>query len=194
MRQIEKSVVEHDLRQSDTARKSCTGRRSEFQGSCVLAITHGDQSVFSGSLIVVPNGKVSPLGHGRTWCHAFRTDTAKVAANSFLQPASRLIPPSVARLVRMNSAGGKADDKGGNRMLHQLPPRGVEKAIEGRTRQAPMSGRIVHAIRIHFGGLSDQSIIIWPNRLPDVPCARLLNSQKNWMTAGRDDIVMLTTD
>ena len=57
-----------------------------------------------------------------------------------------------------------------------------------------MSGRIVHAIRIHFGGLSDQSIIIWPNRLPDVPCARLLNSRKNWMTAGRDDIVMLTTD
>ena len=57
-----------------------------------------------------------------------------------------------------------------------------------------MTGRVVHAIRIHFGGLSDQSIIIWPNRLPDVPCARLLNSRKNWMTAGRDDIVMLTTD
>ncbi len=57
-----------------------------------------------------------------------------------------------------------------------------------------MTGRIVHAIRIHFGGLSDQSIIIWPKRLPDVPCARLLNSRKNWMTAGRDDIVMLTVD
>ena len=57
-----------------------------------------------------------------------------------------------------------------------------------------MTGRIVHAIRIHFGGLSDQSIIIWPNRLPELPCARLLNSRKNWLTAGRDDIVMLTTD
>ncbi len=57
-----------------------------------------------------------------------------------------------------------------------------------------MTGRVVHAIRVHFGGLSDQSIIIWPHKLPEVPCARLLDSRKNWMTAGRNDIVMLTTD
>jgi hypothetical protein len=57
-----------------------------------------------------------------------------------------------------------------------------------------MSGRQVHAIRIHFGGLSDQSIIIWPNKATEKPCARLLDSRKNWMTAGRNDIVMLTAD
>lgn len=57
-----------------------------------------------------------------------------------------------------------------------------------------MAGRTVHAIRVHFGGLSDQSIIIWLNRATEKPCARLLDSRKNWMTATRDDIVMLTTD
>jgi hypothetical protein len=54
--------------------------------------------------------------------------------------------------------------------------------------------RAVHAIRVHLGGLADQSIIIWLNRATEKPCARLLDSRKNWMTATRDDIVMLTSD
>lgn len=57
-----------------------------------------------------------------------------------------------------------------------------------------MNERAVHAIRVHLGGLADQSIIIWLNRATEKPCARLLDSRKNWMTATRDDIVMLTTD
>lgn len=54
--------------------------------------------------------------------------------------------------------------------------------------------RKVHAIRVHFGGLADQSIIIWLKRATEKPCARLLDSRKTWMTATRDDIVMLTAD
>lgn len=46
-----------------------------------------------------------------------------------------------------------------------------------------MSGRQVHAIRIHFGGLSDQSIIIWPNKATEKPCARLLDSRKKGSSA-----------
>jgi hypothetical protein len=57
-----------------------------------------------------------------------------------------------------------------------------------------MKGRTVHAIRVHLGGLSDQSIIIWLDRATEKPYARLLDSRKSWMTATRDDIVMLTTD
>ena len=57
-----------------------------------------------------------------------------------------------------------------------------------------MNGRTVHAIRVHLGGLADQSIIIWLDRATEKPCARLLDSRKNWKTATRDDIVMLTTD
>lgn len=57
-----------------------------------------------------------------------------------------------------------------------------------------MSGRTVHAIHVHLGGLADQSIIIWLDRATEKPCARLLDSRKNWMTATRDNIVMLTTD
>lgn len=57
-----------------------------------------------------------------------------------------------------------------------------------------MTGRAVHAVRIHLGGLADQSIIIWLNKATEKPCARLLDSRKNWMTATRDDIVMLTAD
>ena len=57
-----------------------------------------------------------------------------------------------------------------------------------------MNGRTVHAIRVHLGGLADQSIIIWVDRATEKPCARLLNSRKTWMTATRDDVVMLTSD
>jgi hypothetical protein len=42
--------------------------------------------------------------------------------------------------------------------------------------------------------LINQSIIIWLDRATEKPCARLLDSRKNWVTAARDDIVMLTTD
>jgi hypothetical protein len=58
----------------------------------------------------------------------------------------------------------------------------------------PSQKRIVYAIMIHLGGMKDQSVIVWPDRLPEKPCARLLDSRKSWMTAGRDDIVMLTED
>lgn len=57
-----------------------------------------------------------------------------------------------------------------------------------------METRIVYAIVVHLGGLKDQSVIVWPNILPEKPCARLLDSRKSWMTAGRDDCVMLTED
>jgi hypothetical protein len=57
-----------------------------------------------------------------------------------------------------------------------------------------MSGRAVHAIRVHLGGLADQSIIIWLNKATEMPCARLLDSRKSWMTATRGDVVMLTAD
>ena len=57
-----------------------------------------------------------------------------------------------------------------------------------------MDNRTVYAIVIHLAGLKDQSVILWPDLTPEKPCARLLDSRKSWMTAGRDDIVMLTYD
>lgn len=71
---------------------------------------------------------------------------------------------------------------------------GLAKAGSGQEEGWHMNGRTVHAIRVHLGGLADQSIIIWLSRTTGKPCAQLLDSRKNWLTATRDNVVMLTSD